>query len=44
LAKKLSAVEFIKAEAVLRKTLADLKVVRRRKIRKIRPSFSQVSA
>lgn len=35
LTKKLSDVEFIKAEAALRKSLADLKVVRRRKIRRI---------
>ena len=43
LTKKLSDVEFIKVEATLRKALADLKVARRRKIRKIRPSFSQTS-
>lgn len=40
LSKKLSNVEFIKAEAALRKSLADLKVAKRRKIRRIRQPLS----
>ena len=43
LTKKLSDVEFIKVEATLRKALADLKVARKRRIRKIKQSFSQTS-
>lgn len=42
LTKKLSDVEFVKAEAALRKSLAELKVVRRR--RRYRPQVPSVSS
>lgn len=40
LAKKLSDIEFVKAEAALRKSLAELKVLRRRR-RRFRPSSAE---